>query len=137
MHRDYNTEIYLLDVQPSGKNRLKDYGPVESFDGYNSLEQLEKLWQSQGTSNYHLVNGDDPKIDDSVKFDMIWSFASAGFHYPVSTYLDLIKKHSDQNTTLIFNIRDHVKNKHSKYLSFVKLIQKGKSSATWQCRIKD
>jgi len=137
MQRDYNTKIYLLDVEPHGGNRLKDYGPVENFDGYNSLDQLEKLWRSQGSTDYTLVDGNNINIDDDIKFDMIWSFASAGFHYPVSTYLDLIKKHSDQNTTLIFNIRDYVKNQHSKYLNFIKIVEKGKSSAIWQCKLKD
>lgn len=36
---------------------------------------------------------------------MIYSGKSCGFHYPLSTYKDLLYRHSDENTLLIFDLR--------------------------------
>ena len=44
-----------------------------------------------------------------IKFDLVYSNVSCGYHYPLSTYADLLKSHTDIDTIMIFDI-------HSRYL---------------------
>ena len=44
-------------------------------------------------------------INEDIKFDLIYSFESCGFHYPITTYKDFLKRHIDKSTVLIFDVR--------------------------------
>ena len=55
--------------------------------------------------DYHLVDADNINIPDDIKFDFIMSAQSCGHHYPISTYAELIKKHSTPTTLNLFDIR--------------------------------
>ena len=80
----------------STPNEFLYYYPLQKLD-----EELKKL----GTQNYYLVDCNNIQIGEDVKFDLITSWVSCGFHYPSSTYRDLILKHSHVNTKIIFDIR--------------------------------
>ena len=40
-----------------------------------------------------------------IKFDLIYSLLSCGFHYPIEIYKELFVKHSHSQTVCIFDIR--------------------------------
>jgi len=69
----------------------------------------EKLVEKQKIifkdTEYHLIDADNLDLDNSIKFDLITSFMSCGFHYPLNTYYEFIKKHSHNDTKYIFDIR--------------------------------
>jgi hypothetical protein len=63
--------------------------------------ELRKL----NTPTYHLIDCNVLNIRDDIKFDIITSWLSCGFHYPVSTYRELILKHSHKNTRVVVDLR--------------------------------
>jgi acyl-CoA synthetase (AMP-forming)/AMP-acid ligase II len=49
-------------------------------------------------------------IPENIKFDLITSYLSCGYHYPISTYKELILKHSHKDTKLVFDLRNRKEN---------------------------
>lgn len=117
-NRLYNTDIWLLDGDISAnstKNTLAQdvgYNPdQESFLFYHSFNWLKNQLLAKGSTNYHMIDVNNIDIPGDKKFDVIWSFLSCGFHYPVSTYKKLIEKHSHENTRVIVDLRTELKSK--------------------------
>ena len=108
----YGTELWLLDgdqQQNTSKPESASYGNWNATSDqlyfYHSFDFLDAKLQELGTKNYHLVDANNINIPPDVKFDVITSWLSCGHHYPVSTYRDLMLKHSHENTRIILDIR--------------------------------
>lgn len=114
---NHNSEIWLLDgdiAHNANKIHATDVGynpSADCFKFYHSFDWLKSELSARGFSNYHLVDVNDIDIPEDKKFDVIWSFLSCGFHYPVSNYRDLIEKHSHENTRVIVDLRTALKTK--------------------------
>lgn len=111
-NQKYGSELWLLD----GDTKNNDTKLLTASDGeyhstpneflyYYPLQKLDEELKKLGTQNYYLVDCNNIQIVEDVKFDLITSWVSCGFHYPSSTYRDLILKHSHENTKIIFDIR--------------------------------
>ena len=107
----YGTELYLLDGDyddnPQDRELVqarysKDAG---RFAFYYKLDFLQAELEKLNTQNYQLIDSNNINIDNDVKFDLITSWVSCGFHYPVNTYRDLILKHSNENTRVVMDLR--------------------------------
>jgi hypothetical protein len=72
---------------------------------YHTFDFLNAKLQELGTKNYHLIDTNNINIDENIKFDLITSWLSCGHHYPVKTYIDLMKKHSHKDTRIILDLR--------------------------------
>ena len=111
----YGTELYLIDGDVDAnkdKTVAHDVGYHSSshnFLFYNKLDTLDEKLSELGTKNYHLIDCNEISIPNDVKFDLITSWLSCGFHYPINTYRDLILKHSHENTIVVFDIRLQLK----------------------------
>ena len=68
---------------------------------------------------YEIINVKDIVIRDDIKFDLICSFRSCGFHYPIKEYFSLIKKHKHESSLLLFDIRKN----YSTALEDIKIIE--------------
>ena len=108
----HGTELWLMDGDldtNASKPAHASYGNWNSnTDGlkfYHTLDFLNLKLQELGTKNYHLVDANNINIPPDVKFDFITSWLSCGHHYPVSTYIDLMKRHSHERTRIILDIR--------------------------------
>ena len=108
----YGTELWLLDGNQKcnvDKSNTASYGKWNTTPDdlyfYHTFDFLDAKLQELGTKNYHLVDANDINIPADVKFDVITSWLSCGHHYPVKTYIDLMKKHSHENTRIILDIR--------------------------------
>lgn len=108
----HGSELYLLDgdtsanvSKPDASSTGKYHTSADDFLFYHSLEELDQSLKKLGTKNYHLINCNNIVIPSGVKFDLITSWVSCGFHYPVNTYRDLIQKHSHENTRIIMDLR--------------------------------
>jgi SAM-dependent methyltransferase len=106
--KKYGTELYLLDGNISENSehatRAAKYGSAENFMFYVSADDLKKEWDRKGM-NYTFIDAKDPQIADDIKFDLVYSWISCGFHYPVSTYKKLIQKHTTAQSTTIMDFR--------------------------------
>jgi len=112
----YGTELWLIDGDQADNKDIPaaDGGWLpdpENFLYYYPLSTLDAELKKRGTGNYHLIDCNNINIPSDKKFDLITSWLSCGFHYPISTYQELIKKHSHENTRLIFDIRINYKTK--------------------------
>lgn len=108
----YGTELWLLDGNQKhnvDKSNTASYGKwnttADDLYFYHTFDFLDAKLQELGTKNYHLVDANNINIDENIKFDVITSWLSCGHHYPVKTYIDLMKKHSHENTRIILDIR--------------------------------
>ena len=112
LNEKYGTELWLLDGDASNnvnKPETASYGNWNTDSSelkfYHTFEFLDLKLQQLGTKNYHLVDANNINIPDDVKFDVITSWLSCGHHYPVATYIDLMKKHSHAGTRIVLDIR--------------------------------
>ena len=109
-YKKYGTELYLIDGDVNDnkteKMRLsKWHSSSETFSFYNTLDSLRQHFDRNGIKNYKLIDSNNINIQEDVKFDLITSWLSCGFHYPLSTYKDLMIKHSHPETKIIVNLR--------------------------------
>ena len=108
----YNSELWLLDgdtrdnESKSPKARAEKYHTsADEFLFYHPLSEVDAELKKLGTKNYHLIDCNNIDISENVKFDLITSWVSCGFHYPVNTYRDLILKHSHAGTRVVMDLR--------------------------------
>ena len=108
----FNTELWLIDGdannnkdKDSNSKETKYHESANSFLFYHTLELLDTELKKLNTPNYHLIDCNMLNIPNDVKFDLITSWLSCGFHYPVSTYKELILKHSHKDTRIIVDLR--------------------------------
>lgn len=109
----YGCELWLLDGDADEGNKNKSltstdvnyHDSAEDLLFYNSFKRLREELDKLKTKNYNLIDCNNIQIADDLKFDLITSWVSCGFHYPISTYKDLIKKHSHDNTVVAMDVR--------------------------------
>lgn len=109
----YNTELWLIDGDVESNNNKdiarSNYGKwhetPDTMMFYHSLNYIKEKLDESGIKNYHLINTNNIQIPADTKFDLITSWLSCGFHYPVSSYRDLILKHSHKHTMICMDLR--------------------------------
>lgn len=108
-YKNFGTELWLLDGEAGSNPLATRHGGYEptarNFEFYCSLNDIRKVLEDDNIKNFHLIDANNIQIPKDLKFDLICSWASCGVHYPISTYEGLIRKHSNENTRLIFDIR--------------------------------
>ena len=122
--KKYGSHLYLLDgdslENKSVQTRETEYGNPEDFGFYMKSEDLKKRFRERGL-NFIFVDANRPTIPD-IKFDLIYSLLSCGFHYPIETYRNLVLKHSHSKTICIFDIRKETFNQQVSCLRLFKVI---------------
>ena len=110
-YHKYGSELWLLDGDTKD-NEDKIYGTdgsyhptADNFLFYHPLSKLDDEFKRVNIQHYHLIDCNNINIPSDVKFDLITSWLSCGFHYPVNTYRDLILKHSHENTKVVMDLR--------------------------------
>ena len=111
-NKKYGSQLWLIDgdVEDNDK-KLPSAGEgayhqsANDFLYYYSLERIDAELKKLGTKNYHLIDCNNINLDSDLKFDLITSWVSCGYHYPANTYKELIEKHSTSDTKIILDIR--------------------------------
>ena len=105
----YNTDVYLIEgiSEDNQKTQSRDtkFDRADTFAYYHSKQQLNDEWDRLGLTRKHFTPEKCNTLDKMV-FGLIFSFKSCGAHYPMSTYTDFIRKHSNKKTRLIFDLRN-------------------------------
>lgn len=110
-NQKYGSTLWLIDGDSETQSvtefssQARYHQDSQSFLFYYPLEKLNFELQKLGTQNYRLYSPKTFDVPSHVKFDLITSWVSCGFHYPVSTYRDLICQHSAPWTKIIMDIR--------------------------------
>lgn len=101
-------EIWLLDKQ--GESKIWNSGfheDASDFSHYNSFELATAVLESSGIpkEKINCVDIGKDQFPDDKRFDVIYSFLSCGFHYPVETYAEQIARAINPNGLIVFDIR--------------------------------
>lgn len=111
-NQKYGSELWLLDGDYKDNSNKPEYSSqaswhhtADDFMYYYPLQKLKEELDRLETKNYNLIDCNRINLPSDLKFDLITSWISCGFHYPSSTYRDLILKHSHPDTKIIFDIR--------------------------------
>jgi SAM-dependent methyltransferase len=140
----YGTELYLLDgdyddnPQDQQLVQARYSADASRFAFYYKLDFLRTELDKLNTQNYQLIDSTNIILDKDVKFDLITSWVSCGFHYPVNTYRDLILKHSDENTRVIMDLRLTPKSQDialDANIEIVKIVNRRRKYATAEIKI--
>ena len=102
---DYaNPKIYLIDKSQVDDNLYYGFKAKTSF--YNSMEIAKKNLLANGVPGENIIMHEaDNTIPFETNFDLVVSFISCGFHYPVETYLDEIYESLSEGGVLIIDLR--------------------------------
>jgi SAM-dependent methyltransferase len=133
----YQTELFLLDSTIENTinvPRQTNYGPAEHFSFYNTVNTLTQSFDSRKMS-YTFLDANILDIKSNIKFDLIYSFLSCGFHYPAVTYKNLIIEHSTKDTIIILDLREKHLKEQLKDINIVNVIHEGKKHITAQIQL--
>ena len=83
------------------------YGPASEFKFYTPVSKLQESFDSRNL-RYEFINAEFPSFKRKIEMDVIVSTASCGFHYPVTTYKELIKSVSNKKTQIFMELRKGV-----------------------------
>lgn len=105
--RKYGTDLYLLDGDSEGMEdrqwREIGYGNASDFKFYSSKQQLIKSYDERELK-YLFIDALRPQYPP-IYYDLVCSFTSCGFHYPLKTYSDIIKQHTSDHSKIIIQFR--------------------------------
>lgn len=106
--KKYNSELWLLEGDKKNNNpnikRSNKWGKTDNFLFYNDKEFLEQNWTNRGMQ-YRFVDASNLDIPEDIEFDLVYSWLSCGYHYPLSSYSELIKKHINADSVIIMDLR--------------------------------
>jgi hypothetical protein len=127
--KKYNSEIFLLDDDFNNNTELQNrdvyFGSADTLKFYSNLEDLFISYKKRGL-RYNFIYAKNPVIDPSIKFDLIYSNRSYGFHYPIETYLQLIKMHSHEQTVVVLDLWKKTFEDQIKKINLVNILEDGK-----------
>lgn len=125
-NKKYGSKLWLLDGDvkdnPETSREIR-FGAVETMAFYNKLNDIEQVLQDDGVTDYTMLDVQNYTIPAEQKFDLICSWFSCGFHYPLDAYKDLILAHSHKDTELIFDLRTKTASKLG--VKIVKILEEG------------
>lgn len=138
--KKYNSEVFLLDDDFDNnidkQNRDVYFGPAETLKFYSNLTDLFSSYNERKL-RYTFVYAKNSKIESNIKFDLIYSNRSYGFHYPVETYIELIKKHSHEHTIIILDFWKDTYHEQIKKCKLIKLLEDGKQHFKVHIKFED
>lgn len=114
--RAFKAESVLIDLEA---NERRQFGYKPEGAAYSSLTVARKLLEMNGvpSSEITTVNPRDRAPETVEPVDLIVSFLSCGFHYPVDTYLPFLETSLKPGGSAIFDLRDGTADKQAAQLA--------------------
>ena len=90
---------------------------------YNNLQWTEQFSINNGLVNFEIFDIAKSDLGMLEDVDLVMSFLSVGFHYPIERYLETLLRITNASCTLIFGVRKGVykKKMFKKYFSSVSI----------------
>lgn len=103
--RSLNADIVLIDLE---QNEHRHFGFNDEGAAYSSLKTARQLLTANQVpaQSVNCINPNDTAPEDIEPVDLIVSFLSCGFHYPVDSYLPMIDKALTIGGAAIFDLRE-------------------------------
>ena len=105
LYQNEDLNFFLFDKTQVDDNIHFGHEKTASF--YNDLKEAKKLYINYGIKeqNIHLIDASNKNLCSLPKMDIITSFISWGFHFPLETYLENVIKLMHNDSILIIDIR--------------------------------
>jgi len=87
------------------------YGWKPQYSFYSNLEKAEQLCKLNGLVNFEVI--DIKSLSKLKNIDLVMSFLSVGFHYPIEDYIDTLMDITTQDCEMIFGVRKGKYNENS------------------------
>ena len=103
--KSMNTEVVLIDLE---QNEHRHFGFQNEGAAYSSLEVARRLLMANKVpaKKIECVNPRDTSPEAIKPVDLVVSFISCGFHYPVDSYLPMLDKVLKPGGSAIFDLRE-------------------------------
>lgn len=103
--RDLKSEVVLIDLEI---NEHRHFGFKSEGAAYSSLARASELLRANGVPAKKIttLNPRDTAPESIKPVDLVVSFLSCGFHYPVDLYLPFLDKALVPGGAAIFDLRD-------------------------------
>ena len=121
--------FFLLD-----KNRVDrkiKYGFSSNYESYNDLNEAKNILLNNNIDTNRINLFDvEKQFLITKKMDLVISLKSMGYHYPINTYIELLRNCCTKNTVFIFDIGDNQydENYLKKIFDDVKIIYEEKTN---------
>ena len=92
------------DSTPSKQGAGTGFTRQEIF--YNNLRMTELFCRSNDLTNYMIVNAEEQPLSDAGEVDLVMSFLSLGYHYPIEDKLDEIIEILNPEGTVVAGVRE-------------------------------
>jgi hypothetical protein len=139
LQKVFDTKLWLLDGDADSnqkQSRETKWNPdIKKMAFYHKLDQLDSALKETGLKKYKLIDCNNINIPEDIKFDLIYSGMSCGFHYEANTYRTLIEKHSHPDTKIIFDLRSTVMYQNN--VEILQVLYKAKKYNKCLIRFKD
>ena len=111
IQKEFNSEFYLLDKTKGNKSdkhgfneNVNDFGTKTNV--HDQTREFIEL-NSYDSSKFHYIDADEKENLENMKFNIVISKKSWGFHYPISTYSTWLLNHTYSNTTIVTDVRNN------------------------------
>ena len=122
----YSKKPYFTLIDKNYVDKKVAYGFNNNSESYNKLEITKDFLILNGfkTEQLQLINADENFVLNN-KYELIISLFSMGYHYPIESYIDIIKKISTKSTKVIFDLSMEYNelNEVNKYFNKVVIIK--------------
>ena len=102
-HLKKPAHFILADVSETSSKIKYGWNPKESY--YNDLELTAKFSELHGLKNFETFNLLERDVSELKNIDLVMSFLSVGFHYPIDQYFKKLLKVTSDDAVMIFGIR--------------------------------
>jgi len=104
---DYKAEFILADSN-GNPNKFKRYGWKPKDGYYNNLKLTEKFAKLNGLNNYKIFDMNKEDLLTLSGIDVVMSFFSVGFHYPIEDYMGKLLTITNDNCVMIFGLANGI-----------------------------
>lgn len=103
--RDLKSDVVLIDLE---SNERRHFGFQAEGAAYSSLARAKELLIANGIGASHIttLNPRNTAPESIEPVDLVVSFLSCGFHYPVDLYLPFLDKALAPGGSAIFDLRE-------------------------------
>lgn len=114
--RDLKAEVVLIDLE---SNEHRHFGFNQEGAAYSSLARAKELLRANGVPAKQIttVNPREKAVERTKPVDLVVSFLSCGFHYPVDSYLPFLDKVLQPGGAAIFDLRENTARQQAEALS--------------------
>ena len=121
--------FFLLDKNKV--DRKITYGFSSNYESYNDLNETKNILLNNNIDTNRINLYDvEKQFLITKKMDLVISLKSMGYHYPINTYIELLRNCCTKNTVFIFDIGDNQydENYLKKIFDDVKIIYEEKTN---------